>query len=132
MKYEKTYNILNKIIHIITPLTILIYAYFSNLFYNENVDPGGWGSLALGLNIIVSIVWILVILFVVFILNAFCKNKFSKGVIKLIISILNIIIRFSNANFLVQNDMLIIINIFLVIITGILLFLNKRSFKEMI
>ena len=53
MKYAKTYNILNKFIHIITPLIILIYSIFLNLSYNEIDDPGGFGGLALFGNIII-------------------------------------------------------------------------------
>lgn len=130
MKSKKTYNILIKFIHIITPIIILLYAYSLNLTYNKNDDPGGWGGLALAGNIILSFGWILTVLFIVLILNAFCKNKFSKGIIKLIISILNIIIWLSNTNFFVQNDILIIINIFLIVTTSILLFLNKRFLQE--
>ena len=125
MKCTKAYNMLNKFIHIITPLTILIYSFFVNLGYNEIDDPGGWGGLALAGNIILSIGWILAVLFIVFLFNSFCKKESSKGIIKLVISILNILIWISNGNFFVGNSIIFLVNIFLVIITGILLFFCK-------
>ena len=125
MKYTKAYNILSKFIHILTPLGLLIYAIILYATYNKAADPGGWGGLALFGNIIISIGWILAVLFIAFLCNAFCEKESSKGIIKLVISILNILIWCGNTNFFEQNDILIIMNIILVIITGILLFFCK-------
>ena len=130
MKLKKLFNVLNKIIHILTPLIIFIFAYITNLSYDKTKDLGGWGGLALGGNIIISICWILFILFLIFIFNTFVKNLFKRGIIKLIFSILNISIWFSNLNFFVQNDALIIINIIFIIVYLILLIINKCNLKE--
>ena len=130
MKLKNLFSILNKLIHIITPLIILIFAYITILNYDKTNDPGGWGGLGLGGNIIISIGWILFILFIIFIFIATLINLFKKGVIKFIVSIINIIIWLSNLNFFVHSEILIISNIVLIIIYLILLVINKDKLKE--
>lgn len=130
MQSEKIYNILNKFIHIITPLIILIYTYFSNINYNSTQDHGGWGGLAMATIILSSIAWILAILFIVFVFNYFLKKESSKRIVKLIISILNIIIWVNIFHLLYIDELLLILNILLVIITTILLFFNIQKVRK--
>ena len=121
MKYKNIYNLLSKIIHILTPLIILIYSIYESIIYKKGSDSGGFGGLALSLNIMISIGWLFIILFFVYLSNMICKKEISKRIVKLIISIINVFIWCSNSGLLLNNSIIIIFNILLIVITGILL-----------
>ena len=122
MKYKNIYNVLSKIIHILTPLIILISSIiYGSIIYDKNSDPGGLGGLAIALNIMISIGWLFIVLFVVYLSNMICKKEIYKRIVKLIISIINVFIWCTNSSILLSNSITVIFNILLIIITGILL-----------
>ena len=121
MKYKNIYNVLSKFIHILTPLIILICSIYESIIYKKASDPGGYGSLAIALNIMISIGWLFIVLFVVYLSNMICKKEISKRIVKLIISIINVFIWCFNSSILLNNSIIVIFNILLIIITGILL-----------
>ena len=121
MKYKNIYNVLSKFIHILTPLIILICSIYENIIYKKGSDSGGLGGLAIALNIMISIGWLFIILFVVYLSNMICKKEISKRIVKLIISIINVFIWCFNSSILLNNSIIVIFNILLIIITGILL-----------
>ena len=121
MKYKNIYNVLSKFIHILTPLIILICSIYESIIYKTASDPGGYGSLAIALNIMISIGWLFIVLFVVYLSNMICKKEISKRIVKLIISIINVFIWCTNSSILLNNSIIVIFNILLIIITGILL-----------
>lgn len=127
MKYKNIYNVLSKIIHILTPLIILICSIYENIIYKKGSDSGGLGGLAIALNIMISIGWLFIILFVVYLSNMICKKKISKRIVKLIISIINVFIWCFNSSILLNNSIIVIFNILLIIITGILLFYYRTK-----
>lgn len=69
----------------------------------------------------ISIGWLFIILFVVYLSNMICKKEIYKGIVKLIISIINVFIWCTNSSLLLNNSIIVIFNILLIIITGILL-----------
>lgn len=121
MKYKNIYNVLSKFIHILTPLIILIYSIYESIIYKKASDSGGFRGLAIALNIMISIGWLFIILFVVYLSNMICKKEISKRIVKLIISIINVFIWCFNSSILLNNSIIVIFNILLIIITGILL-----------
>ena len=122
MKYKNIYNVLSKFIHVLTPLIILICSIiYRSIIYDKNSDPGGLGGLAIALNIMISIGWLFIILFVVYLSNMICKKEIYKRIVKLIISIINVFIWCTNSSILLNNSIIVIFNILLIIITGILL-----------
>ena len=121
MKYKNIYNVLSKFIHILTPLIILICSIYESIIYKKGSDSGGLGGLAIALNIMISIGWLFIILFVVYLSNMICKKEISKRIVKLIISIINVFIWCFNSSILLNNSIIVIFNILLIIITGILL-----------
>lgn len=129
MKYKNIYNILNKFIHVLTPLLILICSVFANLTYKKS-DPSGFVGLAIFLNIMISIGWLFVVLFVTYLFNILCKKEISKRIIKLIISIVNLFIWFLGSSILLHYPILVIFNILLIVITGILFYKTKDSIKN--
>ena len=80
MKYKNIYNVLSKFIHVLTPLIILIYSIYENIIYKKGSDPGGYGSLAIALNIMISIGWLFIVLFVVYLSNMICKKEIYKRI----------------------------------------------------
>lgn len=127
MKYKNIYNVLSKFIHVLTPLIILIYSIYESIIYDKNSDPGGLGGLAIALNIMISIGWLFIILFVVYLSNMICKKEIYKRIVKLIISIINVFIWCTNSSILLSNSIIVIFNILLIIITGILLFYYRTK-----
>ena len=121
MKYKNIYNVLSKFIHILTPLIILICSIYKNIIYKKGSDSGGLGGLAIALNIMISIGWLFIILFLFYLFNMICKKEISKRIVKLIISIINVFIWCFNSSILLNNSIIVIFNILLIIITGILL-----------
>ena len=121
MKYKNIYNVLSKFIHVLTPLIILICSIYESIIYKKGSDSGGFGSLAIALNIMISIGWLFIILFVVYLSNMICKKEIYKRIVKLIISIINVFIWCTNSSILLNNSIIVIFNILLIIITGILL-----------
>lgn len=122
MKCKNIYNVLNKFIHVLTPLTILICSIiYRSIIYKKASDSGGFGGLAIALNIMISIGWLFIILFVVYLSNMICKKEIYKRIVKLIISIINVFIWCTNSSILLNNSIIVIFNILLIIITGILL-----------
>ena len=122
MKYKNIYNVLSKFIHVLTPLIILICSIiYGSIIYDKNKENGGLGGLAIALNIMISIGWLFIILFVVYLSNIICKKEIYKRIVKLIISIINVFIWCSNSGLLLNNSIIVIFNILLIIITGILL-----------
>ena len=69
----------------------------------------------------ISIGWLFIILFVVYLSNMICKKEIYKRIVKLIISIINVFIWCTNSSILLNNSIIVIFNILLIIITGILL-----------
>lgn len=128
MKYKNVYNILNRFIHVLTPLLILICSVFANLIYKD--DHGGFVGLAIFLNIMISIGWLFIVLFVAYLCNILCKKENSKRIIKLIISIVNLFIWFLGSSILLHYPILVIFNILLIVITGILFYKTKDSIKN--
>ena len=127
MKYKNIYNVLSKFIHVLTPLIILIYSIYESIIYKKGSDSGGFGGLAIALNIMISIAWLFIILFVVYLSNIICKKEIYKRIVKLIISIINIFIWCFNSSILLNNSIIVIFNILLIIITGILLFYYRTK-----
>lgn len=128
MKCKNIYNVLSKFIHVLTPLTILICSIiYRSIIYKKASDPGGLGGLAIALNIMISIGWLFIILFVVYLSNMICKKEISKRIVKLIISIINVFIWCFNSSILLNNSIIVIFNILLIIITGILLFYYRTK-----
>ena len=122
MKYKNIYNVLSKFIHVLTPLIILISSIiYGSIIYDKNSDSGDFGSLAIALNIMISIGWLFIILFVAYLSNMICKKEIYKRIVKLIISIINVFIWCTNSGLLLNNSIIVIFNILLIIITGILL-----------
>lgn len=121
MKYKNIYNVLSKFIHVLTPLIILICSIYESIIYKKASDPGGFGGLAIALNIMISIGWLFIILFVTYLCNILCKKEIYKRIVKLIISIINVFIWCTNSSLLLNNSIIVIFNILLIIITGILL-----------
>lgn len=109
MKYKNIYNVLSKFIHVLTPLIILISSIiYGSIIYDKNSDPGGLGGLAIALNIMISIGWLFIILFVVYLSNMICKKEISKRIVKLIISIINVFIWCFNSSILINNSIIVI------------------------
>ena len=127
MKCKNIYNVLSKFIHVLTPLIILICSIYENIIYKKGSDSGDFGSLAIALNIMISIGWLFIVLFVVYLSNMICKKEISKGIVKLIISIINLFIWCFNSSILLNNSIIVIFNILLIIITGILLFYYRTK-----
>ena len=127
MKYKNIYNVLSKFIHVLTPLIILICSIYENIIYKKGSDSGGLGGLAIALNIMISIGWLFIILFVVYLFNMICKKEIYKRIVKLIISIINVFIWCFNSSILLNNSIIVIFNILLIIITGILLFYYRTK-----
>lgn len=130
MKCKNIYNVLSKFIHVLTPLIILICSIYESIIYKKGSDSGGFGGLAIALNIMISIGWLFIVLFVVYLSNMICKKEISKRIIKLIISIVNIFIWYLNSSILLHYPILVIFNILLIVITGILFYKTKDSIKN--
>ena len=117
MKCKNIYNVLSKFIHVLTPLIILICSIYESIIYKKGSDSGGLGGLAIALNIMISIGWLFIILFVVYLSNMICKKEIYKRIVKLIISIINVFIWCSNSGLLLNNSIMVILSILLMIIT---------------
>lgn len=130
MKGRKLYGILSKLTPVITPVLILLHAIFLYFTYDKQEDIGGWGSLVLGVDVIIAIVWGLIMWFLVWALDFYSAYPFRREVLKWLLALSNLIIWISLGGILMINNALAIVNGICIVLMGIGIIIYKKRLCE--